>query len=196
MFIRTKNLLLRPYWPEDAQSLAHALNDWDIVQYLATAPYPYRLADADYFIERCQSHALPQPSFAIIAVALPNQPLVGGIGFSHERGPERDHVRQDNPELGYWIARDFWGRGFAQEAANAVLELAFLAYGTNQVEASYMIGNAASAHVLEHKLGFVATGMGEIWCEARQAMVPVRKLVLPRASWRKDNTRPADMLAA
>jgi RimJ/RimL family protein N-acetyltransferase len=192
MFIRTKRLLLRPYWPEDAPGLAQALNDWDIVQYLATAPYPYRLADANYFIERCQSNAVPQPTFAIIAVGLPNQPLVGGIGLRHEHGAGR----LGTPELGYWIGRNFWGRGFASEAADAILDLAFLAYGYSQIEASHMIGNAASAHLLENKLGFVEIGSSEVWCEAQQATVAVRKLVLPRTAWRKHNMRTANMLAA
>jgi RimJ/RimL family protein N-acetyltransferase len=192
MFIRTKRLLLRPYWPEDAQCLAQALNDWEIVQYLATAPYPYRLTDADYFIERCQSHELPQPTFAMIAVDLPCQPFVGGIGFGHKRG----NVWQENPELGYWVARNFWGLGIASEAAAAVLDLAFLAYDHSQMNASHMIENAASAHVLEQKLGFVETGTDEIWSEARKAMVGVRKLTLLRSAWRKNNMRPAEMLAA
>ncbi len=190
MFIRTKNLLLRPYWPEDATQLAHALNDLEVVQYLASAPYPYRLADADYFIARSLSHSLPQPSFAMIAVALPGQPLVGGISIMHQRGA---------PELGYWVARAFWQRGFATEAAKSILELAFLAYGHDQIEASHMIDNPKSAHLLEQKLGFTQTGFGELWCEARQAMAPVRKLALHRTNWQPrwiNTARSAEMLAA
>jgi RimJ/RimL family protein N-acetyltransferase len=191
MFIRTRNLLLRPYWPQDATQLAHALNDLDVVQYLASAPYPYRQADADYFIERSLSQPLPQPDFAMIAIALPDQPLVGGIGILHQSGTA--------PELGYWIAQDFWGQGFATEAAAAVLELAFLAYGHAQVEASHMIDNQKSAHLLEQKLGFTETGFSDLWCEARQAMVPVRKLVLSRTKWHSrwaNTARSAEMLAA
>jgi RimJ/RimL family protein N-acetyltransferase len=186
MFIRTRNLLLRPYWPHDAMQLAHALNDLEVVQFLASAPYPYRLADADYFIERSVSHPLPQPNFAMIAVALPGQPLVGGIGLVHQRGA---------PELGYWVARPFWGQGFATEAAEAVLELGFLAYGHDQIAANHMIDNPKSAHLLEQKLGFTETGFGDIWCEARQAMVSVRNLALPRTNWHARWTA-AEMLTA
>ncbi len=194
MFIKTKRLLLRPAWPEDARALAHAINDWDVVKNLATVPYPYRPADAEYFIERCLAHAVPQPSFLIIAVHDVDQPLVGGIGFGQDRGG----VLLDNPELGYWIAQSHWGRGYATEAANAVLELAFLGYGHAQLEASYMIDNDVSAHILERKLGFVAYGLDEIWCEARQESVAVRKLLLRRAAWqaRWANMQSADQLAA
>lgn len=174
MFIRTKNLLLRPYWPQDATQLAHGLNDLEVVQYLASAPYPYRLADADYFIERSVSHPLPTPNFAMIAVTLPGQPLVGGIGLVHQHAVA---------EIGYWVARAFWGQGFATQAAKAVLELAFLAYGHDEIKASHMIDNPKSAHLLEQKLGFTQTGFGDLWCEARQAMAPVRHLALRRANW-------------
>jgi RimJ/RimL family protein N-acetyltransferase len=182
MFIRTKNLLLRPLWPEDAGALASALNDWEVAKYLAKVPYPYRTADADYFIQRCNEHAQLQPVFGIVLIAGAEHKLIGGAGLH-------------GAELGYWIARAHWNKGYAFEAAQAVLELAFLGYGRAAVEASYMLDNPASAAVLR-KLGFKDTGATEIWCEARQNMMPVRTMLLTRERWTLHQSRAVQALAA
>ena len=57
-------------------------------------------------------------------------------------------------EMGYWIAREHWNRGFATEAGLALLAIAE-ALGLVRLEASYFIDNPASGRVLE-KLGFLA----------------------------------------
>ena len=50
MFTRTARLLLRPGWAEDAPALCAAIGDERIVRNLATAPWPYRLRDAEAFL--------------------------------------------------------------------------------------------------------------------------------------------------
>ena len=60
------------------------------------------------------------------------------------------------PELGYWIARDHWGRGFASEAVRALLKLARV-LGHRQIEARHFVDNPASGRVLV-KAGFSPTG--------------------------------------
>jgi RimJ/RimL family protein N-acetyltransferase len=60
-------------------------------------------------------------------------------------------------ELGYWIARPFWGRGIATEAGRALIEIA-RTLGLAQLEASHFIDNPVSARVLG-KLGFQSTGL-------------------------------------
>jgi RimJ/RimL family protein N-acetyltransferase len=60
-------------------------------------------------------------------------------------------------ELGYWISRAHWGRGFATEASRALIDIA-RALGIARLEASHFIDNPASARVLD-KLGFESTGI-------------------------------------
>ncbi|MBI5105626.1 MAG: GNAT family N-acetyltransferase [Solirubrobacterales bacterium] len=60
-------------------------------------------------------------------------------------------------ELGYTLARDAWGKGYATEAARACLDVAFGSLGADEVIALADLPNAASHHVLE-KLGFVRDG--------------------------------------
>jgi RimJ/RimL family protein N-acetyltransferase len=59
--------------------------------------------------------------------------------------------------MGYWIARPFWGRGFASEACAALVEIA-RTLGLGSLEGSHFLDNPASARVLE-KLGFEPLGL-------------------------------------
>ena len=60
-------------------------------------------------------------------------------------------------ELGYWIARRHWNRGFATEAGRALVAIA-KTLKLPQIEASHFVDNPASGRVLE-KLGFNPTGL-------------------------------------
>jgi RimJ/RimL family protein N-acetyltransferase len=79
--------------------------------------------------------------------------------------------------MGYWIARPFWGRGFATEACAALIEIA-RTLGLPSLEGSHFIDNPASARVLE-KLGFEPLGIvaPRMSC-ARGAEVPARLMRL------------------
>jgi RimJ/RimL family protein N-acetyltransferase len=147
MFARTERLLLRPGWAEDAPALATAIADEMIVRNLATAPWPYRLRDAEGFLAQPRDPVLP--SFLIFERTDGEPRLAGSCGLG--RRPS------GAVELGYWIARPFWGRGIATEAATALIEIA-RTMGFTRLEGSHFLDNPASGRVLE-KLGFEALGI-------------------------------------
>lgn len=147
MFARTERLLLRPGWAEDAPALARAIGDEMIVRNLAVVPWPYSLRDAEAFLAAPRDPVLP--SMLIFERTEGEPVLVGSCGLG--RRPS------GNVELGYWISRPFWGRGFATEAGLALVQIA-RALGIGRLEASHFIDNPASGRVLE-KLGFKSTGI-------------------------------------
>ena len=55
--------------------------------------------------------------------------------------------------LGYYVARDYWGRGLATEAARAFVDFGFRELGLARIVSSVEVGNDVSKHILE-KLGF------------------------------------------
>ena len=167
MFARTPRLLLRPGFPEDAPALAAAIGDEAIVRNLATAPWPYSMRDAEAFLASPRDPILP--SLLIFERGTGAPQLVGACGLG--RRPS------GSVELGYWIARAHWGRGFATEACGALVEIA-RALGLPRLEGSHFIDNPASARVLE-KLGFEALGVvaPRLSC-ARGAEVPARLMRL------------------
>ena len=163
MFTRTERLLLRPGWAEDAPALAAAIGDERIVRNLATAPWPYRLRDAEAFLAQPRNPVLP--SFLIFERTDGEPLLVGACGLGRRAS--------GNVELGYWISRPHWGRGLATEAGQALIGIA-RAMNLARLEASHFIDNPASGRVLE-KLGFQPTGIiaPRLSC-ARGAEMPAR----------------------
>lgn len=147
MFARTPRLLLRPGWAEDAPALARAIADEAIVRNLATAPWPYGVAEAEAFLAAPRDPVMP--TFLIIERTAAAPRLIGACGLA--RRPS------GAVELGYWIARGYWNRGFATEAGEALVAIA-RALRLPRLEASHFVDNPASGRVLD-KLGFTATGL-------------------------------------
>jgi RimJ/RimL family protein N-acetyltransferase len=147
MFARTPRLLLRPGFPEDAPALALAIADETIVRNLATVPWPYRVRDAEAFLACPRDPVLP--SLLVFERGDGPPQLVGACGLG--RRPS------GAVELGYWIARAAWGRGFATEAGEALIGIA-QALRLDRLEGSHFVDNPASGRVLE-KLGFEPTGI-------------------------------------
>jgi RimJ/RimL family protein N-acetyltransferase len=167
MFARTSRLLLRPGFPEDAPALAAAMSDRAIARNLAVVPWPYTLRDAEAFLASPRDPVLP--SFLIFERTDAAPRLIGSCGLG--RRPS------GAVEMGYWISRSFWGRGFASEACTALIEIA-RTLGLSRLEASHFIDNPASARVLD-KLGFESIGIiaPRMSC-ARGEEVPARLMRL------------------
>ena len=147
MFARTPRLLLRPGFAEDAPALASAIAHEGIVRHLASAPWPYRMRDAEAYLAAPRDPILP--SLLIFERTGGAPLLVGACGLG--RRPS------GAVELGYWIARDHWGRGLATEASRALIDIA-RTLKLKWLEGSHFTDNPASGRVLE-KLGFEASGI-------------------------------------
>ena len=148
MFVRTERLLLRPGWIEDAAAVQRAISsDPAIARNTARIPWPYTLEDAEAYL-RSQQDADNAWSLLIFARTSAAPRLVGGVGL-HPDGEQR--------EIGYWIARPYWGLGFATEAAAGLLRAARGSLQMTRVSSGHFVDNPASGRVLR-KLGFRPTG--------------------------------------
>ncbi len=146
MFARTPRLLLRPGWHDDAAALANALNEESVARNLARVPFPYSIDDAQSFLMQAADSRYPRLLAFSRTQGMPR--LIGGCGLSA--------TEEGVPQLGYWIARPYWGLGFATEAAQAMLNAA-RAIGHKHIVARHAVDNPASGRVLR-KLGFRPTG--------------------------------------
>ncbi len=146
MFIRRDRLFLRPGWPEDWQELFTRIGDEGVVRNLATAPWPYTERDAQTFAATPQDRRLPH-FFVTLPSSTGPAELIGSVGLGESDG---------EVELGYWFARAHWGKGYATEAAGAVLRLAKV-LGHDHLVAGHFMDNPASGRVLR-KIGFRPTG--------------------------------------
>ncbi len=143
MFHRSQRLLLRPPWPEDSGQVFSAIADEGVVRNLARAPWPYGVADAREFVSRPFDPCFPR----FLITRADDAALIGCIGIN----PEGREI-----ELGYWIARDHWGQGYATEAGSAMIEIARM-LGHPRIVASHFLDNPASGAELR-KLGFAPVG--------------------------------------
>lgn len=146
MFIRTERLLLRPGWIEDAPALASAIGNEAILTKLAQTPSPYGISDAEWFLS--QPHQAPLIPLLIFQRSNGLPRLIGGIGLQDQAG---------ETELGYWLACDAWGFGYATESARAVIRMARHSLRLKRLVSGHFIDNPASGRVLT-KVGFRATG--------------------------------------
>ncbi|HTI31668.1 MAG TPA: GNAT family N-acetyltransferase [Sphingomonas sp.] len=165
MFARTDRLLLRPGWAEDAPQLHAAIADEAVAYKLARLPWPYSLDDAASYLGRDRAEG---EADCLILLRTPGQPtLIGGVGIAQRDG---EH------ELGYWIAPPYWNRGYATEAAEAVIAMARDSLKLDRLTSGYFEDNPASGRVLA-KLGFEVTGQEPRHCLARGRDVPCNTLV-------------------
>jgi RimJ/RimL family protein N-acetyltransferase len=164
-------LLLRPGFPEDAPALAAAIADEAIARNLANVPWPYRMRDAEAFLACPRDPILP--SLLVFKRTDGAPQLIGACGLG--RRPS------GAVEMGYWVARPFWGSGYATEACTALIEMG-RSLALHGIEASHFIDNPASARVLD-KLGFESLHIiaPRMSC-ARGAEVPARLMRLRLAA--------------
>ena len=146
--INTERLNLKKIEKKDLQVLVNQLNNWNVVKWLVNVPYPYTLIDAEKWLEKSSKEELA------LNIFLKNY-LIGGITL--------DKRTTDNtPFLGYWIAEDYWGKGYAIEACNSLISYFFLNHSGNILYASHMLNNEKSKKILLN-LGFQKVSEGKVF---------------------------------
>ncbi|MDR0889349.1 MAG: GNAT family N-acetyltransferase [Oscillospiraceae bacterium] len=140
-------MILRQWRGSDAQALADALNNKNILDKLRDGlPYPYTKADAAAYIRTMESSPL---AFAIVQ----DDVAIGSIGLF--RG---GNIHFRTAELGYYIAQPYWGRGIGTQAIREICAYAFQSTDLLRIYAEPFRSNAASRRVLE-KAGFTFEGI-------------------------------------
>lgn len=174
--LETRRLWLR--WPRvaDAQAIVRLAGEKSVAEMTAHIPHPYPPAEAEPFILRVrQSNA--DGCGLVMAVTPKGRPhcLVGMVGISH-RGTE------GVPTLGYWVGLPSWGKGYATEAARALIDALFSYTEERELAASARVINPGSRRVLE-KCGFAYHGSRLDPFEARGGLFPVDYFRLDRRAW-------------
>ena len=141
--LTTARLVLRPLADSDAADIERHASRPEVARTTINIPHPYPPGGAVSFIA-AQQAAWRADQGATWAVTLDGA-LIGLIGSPLF---VRAHART---RLGYWIAYEHWGRGYATEAGHAFLSWAF-ADGWHRVEADHLSRNPASGRVMQ-KLG-------------------------------------------
>jgi RimJ/RimL family protein N-acetyltransferase len=151
MQLITERLLLREFVAEDWPAVLAYQSD---PRYLRLYAWTERSAeDVQAFVQMFLDYQREQPrrKYQLAIELRAEGRLIGNCGI---RKPSAD---AHEAEMGYELAPDYWGRGYATEAARAVLTFGFEQLGLHRVSADCLAENMASAHVLE-KLGMQREG--------------------------------------
>lgn len=168
--IATERLVLRRPHSDDIADLAKLADNRRVAEMLARMPHPYGEAEARSFVAMAQGKAA---GGAVFAVTLADTgAFVGCAGLN---------VKDRGLELGYWIGEPYWKRGYATEAAHALVDLAFRATAITVLHASCRVINPSSRRVI-HKCGFQYAGQGML-NSIVAGQVPVERYRLDRRTW-------------
>lgn len=166
----TERLVLRPPHEDDIPELGVLANNRRVAEMLARMPHPYGEAEARAFVA---ASAQPRVAGAVYAVTdAETGNFLGCAGLE---------VSERGLELGYWIGEPYWRKGYATEAAHALVDLAFRATAVEAVDVSCRVINAASRRVI-HKCGFQYSGQGMMTSLAA-GQTPVERYRLDRKTW-------------
>ena len=143
--LETKRLILRPWCETDAESLYAYAKDPDIG--LPAGWPPHQSVEHSRQIIR-DVFSAPQT----YAVCLKDGTAIGSIGLKL-KGYTDMTDKDDECELGYWLGKPFWGRGYIPEAAKELLRHGFEDLRMTTIWCGYYDGNTKSKRAQE-KIGF------------------------------------------
>lgn len=144
MILKTTNLILRPWMEEDAEWLYNFAKNPNIGPIAGWPPHK----SVDESLNIIKTVFSKKETYAIVKDDIP----IGCVALLFH--PDTNHWWGEGAvELGYWIAEEYWGRGYATEASKALIDHTFDDLDIQEIYASYRIENDQSKRVLE-KLGF------------------------------------------
>ncbi len=161
--LETQRLLLRRIRRQDAGDYYAYASDPEVARYVLWDAH-HSLRETRGIIRNMRlQYRLGLPgSYAMVLKETGR--MIGTIGFNAW------HPDADTVEIGYSIARDHWGRGYASEALKALLAQCFRVMKVHRVEAVFDVDNPASGQVMAH-CGMQREGI-------------FRKRVLNKGEWR------------
>ena len=139
--IKTKRLHLgRLHWT-DVPKIVEYAGHKDVSKTTLNIPYPYEEKDAIFWINSANQgfESKTQYTFAIRKIS--SDEFIGGIGL-------KVNTRFNRAEMGYWVGKPFWNKGYTTEAAGAVLGYGFQTLGLHKIHAAYLEENPASGNVM------------------------------------------------
>ncbi len=137
------HLKLRPLETEDAPAIQRLASDWEVARWVERVPHPYPDGEAEKFIEHAQDRLRRGTGFAFAIIERESGELVGTVDLILEGRPAGEG------EIGYWIGRDYQGRGYATLSARCLLAFAIDELGLERIVAGVLQGNEASVSVLQ-----------------------------------------------
>jgi [ribosomal protein S5]-alanine N-acetyltransferase len=180
--LKTERLVLRPLTPQDAPTLKRLAGRREIADTTISIPHPYSEEQARQWIAGYAEMFAKGKSIVFGMQLKHEENLAGTIGL---RDIDLEHSLA---EMGFWVAVEYWGRGFATEAAQAVLAFGFEQLGLNRIYAHHMVRNPASGRVLA-RIGMKPEGLLRQRVRKWRVFEDVVAMALLREEWAQASQR-------
>jgi len=148
--IMTKRLTLRPFDLSDGTRVQLLAEDDAIASTTLNIPHPYEDGMAEDWI-RTHGEGFQKGELINFAIVLESsRELIGAIGLTFNH-------KHFHAELGYWIGKPYWNRGYCTEAAREILRYGFEERLLHRIHAIHFSRNPASGRVMQ-KIGMKHEG--------------------------------------
>lgn len=150
----TRRLRLRPPGRADTGPLHEGIAETlpELIKWLPWAHEGHTRADTRRYLRGARAARTRRGAYEFVIEETETGELLGVTSLHRI-----DWIRR-SAGVGYWIRQSRWGKGFATEAAGALLERGFRVYRLHRLEAHVALANTASQRVVE-KLGFEREGV-------------------------------------
>ena len=148
--LETEQLILRPYQKLDGPRISRLLRSREITRY-TYMPHPYTLSDYYTFLRRMNTPAARKRNLVLALIDKESGAVIGGLGC---HGID---LKNQSGEIGYWLAKQYWGKGLMVEAVKEAVTHLFGVRKLRRVYAKVWHPNAKSGRVLG-KAGFTLEG--------------------------------------
>ncbi len=138
----TSRLALRRFELNDVAKVVELAGEFEIADTTLRIPHPYQEKDAKEWIEQQYTWLNQNQSVTWAITINESADLIGAIGLMNYN----EHF--EHAEMGYWIGKPFWNKGFATEAAHAIIKYGFENLELNRIHAHHFSRNASSGTVL------------------------------------------------
>ena len=138
--------------PSDQAACLEHMKAKEIYDLTLRLPYPYTEADFQAWLRIVEEATRQQGQPVHWAIRNEANDLIGGCGFS-----DLQVGKSHRAEIGYWLAKPYWGQGIMTAVVRRACEFAFAEFGLVKIVAHVFADNAASVKVLQ-KCGFRQEG--------------------------------------
>lgn len=142
--IETKRLILREFKEDDFKSIHVYSSDPEVTMYLPFGPNSK--SDTQHFLEKVNEYQFQNPryDYEIAVILKANNTLIGGCGI-HVTNPSNKEG-----SIGYCYDKQYWGNGYASEAAKTIIDFGFEKLNLHRIYATCSPNNIGSAMVMEN----------------------------------------------
>jgi RimJ/RimL family protein N-acetyltransferase len=149
---------LSEFQASDKAACVEHLAEKGIYDHTLRIPYPYTDSDFEDWLRIVERTTQDQGRAVQWAIRNEAESLIGGCGFDDFQAGKSHRA-----EIGYWLAKPYWGHGIMSAVVATLCKFAFSEFGLVKIVAHVFANNRASARVLE-KCGFEQEGFLKKHC--------------------------------